>query len=119
MSPSVSQPSSPLAPTTLIVPGADAPAPAPSGPGVPIAWILLGVVLTVGLWAGLNGRRRRRIDPCELAFQRVARRQGWSRSQVRALRKAAYALGLTTPIGLALSPTLTARVFNERPPRRG
>jgi len=76
------------------------------------------VVLAAGLWAGLNGRRRRRIEPCELAFQRVARTQGWSRSQVRALRKAAGALGLNTPVGLALSPTLTARVLAERASRR-
>lgn len=118
MNPPVSQPSPLSGPTTLIVPGAEAPAPSSGGLGVPIVWILLGVVLIAGVWAGLNGRRRRRIDPCELAFQRVAQSQGWSRSQVRALRKAAGALGLTTPIGLALSPTLTARVLAERPSRR-
>lgn len=122
--------------TTLVIPGqAGAPDPGvidgPLGgalsqvfadPGTAAAWLLpvvVGLVVAMGLWAATNGRRRRRVDPRELAFRRVAHAQGWSRSQVRAIRRAAAAQGLASPVGLALSPALTGRVLagSARAPR--
>jgi|GEM_PF-5096015 len=120
-------------PTTLVIPGGptpDATGPAAGPPGgrfdslVPdalsgvagdagaaLVWALPIAVVLLGLWVATNGRRRRRIDPRELAFRRVAQAQGWSRAQVRALRRAASAAGLGSPVGLALSPSLTAGVL--------
>lgn len=95
----------------LVVPGRTDPAAAPTGLGVPALWALLPVVLIAGAWAGLNGRRRRRTDPRELAFRRLVHARGWSRSQVRVLRRAAAGLGLDSPVGLALSQSLTATVL--------
>jgi hypothetical protein len=104
-------------PTVLIVPGEPAAGPASVGVGGVALWALLAVMMVAGVWAGLNGRRRRRTDPRELAFRRLAAAQGWSRSQVRSLRRAAGALGLESPVALALSPTLTAGALGEN--RRG
>jgi hypothetical protein len=103
-------------PTVLIVPGQPATDPAPLGVGAAVLWTLLAAVVVAGVWAGLNGRRRRRTDPRELAFRRLAAAQGWSRSQVRSLRRAAGGLGLESPVALALSPTLTSHALSE--PRR-
>lgn len=101
-------------PTVLIVPGE--PAADPASPGIVgvTLWVLLAVVVLAGVWAGMNGRRRRRTDPRELAFRRLAAAQGWSRPQVRSLRRTAGALGLDSPVALALSPTLTAGAIGER-----
>ncbi|MCC5823018.1 MAG: hypothetical protein LAT64_07320 [Phycisphaerales bacterium] len=99
--------------TTLIVPGRTEPeAAAESGmTGAAISWGLAVLIVGLGLWAGLNGRRRRRTDPRELAFRRLAHASGWNRSQVRALRREAGARGLGSPVGLALSPSLTEAAF--------
>jgi hypothetical protein len=102
--------------TVLIVPGQSATDPAPLGVGPAVAWTLLSLVVIAAVWTGLNGRRRRRTDPRELAFRRLAAAQGWSRSQVRSLRRAAGGLGLESPVAIALSPTLTAHALAE--PRR-
>ncbi len=102
-------------PTVLIVPGqaAPQPGPPPGGPAATLAWVALTVLVVASVWAGLNGRRRRRTDPRELAFRRLASSQGWSRSQVRSLRRAAAGLGLESPVGLAVSPSLAGRVLAE------
>lgn len=107
--------------TTLVVPGRAEPAPETVAGGVwPIAWVVLVcVVLALGLWAAANGRRRRRTDPRELAFRRIAHAQGWSRSQVKALRRAASARGMASPVGLAASPTLARAVFERQGGGRG
>ena len=101
-------------PTVLVVPGQPATDPAPLGVGPALLWTLLAAVVGAGVWAGLNGRRRRRTDPRVLAFRRLAAAQGWSRSQVRSLRRAAGGLGLESPVALALSPRLTARALGDR-----
>ena len=107
--------------TTLIVPGRAEPAPEPVTGGIgPVVWaVLVCVVLALGLWAGTNGRRRRRTDPRELAFRRIAHAQGWSRAQIKALRREASAMGLGSPVGLAASPTLAGTVFERRAAGRG
>ena len=103
-------------PTVLIVPGQPASDPATWAIGPAVLWTLLAAVLIAAVWAGLNGRRRRRTDPRELAFRRLAAAQGWSRSQARSVRRAAMGLGLESPVAIALSPTLTAHALAE--PRR-
>ncbi len=100
-------------PTTLVIPGAE-PAPIQPGLSLPLPTIIGTVVVGAAAWAVLAGRRRGKVDPRELAFRRIARAQGWSRGQVRALRRAAAGLGLGSPVGLALSPTLTARVLGGK-----
>ncbi len=105
--------------TTLIVPGeTPAPAPAPSGGFGAGWWALLGVVVLLGVWGAWANRRRRRLDPRESAFRRLAQAQGWNRATVRALRRAAMAQSLESPVGIALSPTLTARAVAEHDRRR-
>lgn len=103
-------------PTVLIVPGQPATDTALSTFGPALLWTLLAVLVIAAVWAGLNGRRQRRTDPRELAFRRLAAAQGWSRSQVRSLRRAAVGLGLESPVAIALSPVLTAHALGE--PRR-
>lgn len=103
--------------SVLVVPGQADLMAAPSGIGVSVLWAVLPVILIAGAWAGLNGRRRRRTDPRELAFRRLIHAQGWSRAQVRSLRRAAIGLGLDSPVSIALSPSLTAAVLMES--RRG
>lgn len=124
-------------PTTLVIPGGPAAKDAAgtlidpaaqdlfarlvADAGTLLIWAAPVAVVLAGLWVATNGRRRRRIDPRELAFRRVARAQGWSRTQVRALRRAASSSGLASPVGLALSPSLTASVLaggGARPGRR-
>lgn len=105
--------------TTLIVPG-ETPAlePTPSG-GIGSAWwALLGVVVLAVVWAAWANRRRRRLDPRESAFRRIAQAQGWNRATVRALRRAAFAQGLESPVGIALSPALTERAVAAHDRRR-
>lgn len=106
-------------PTILIDPGAPAPAPETGGPLTgTIGWAVLGVLLALGVWGALHGRRRRRIDPRESAFRRIAAAQGWTRAHVKALRREAAVRGLASPVGLALSPTLTARALEQGKARR-
>lgn len=100
-------------PTTLMIPGQDAPRP-DSAPLIPGGWtlpVMLTLVIAPALAARAVSRRRRRTDPRELAFQRLTRAMGWSRAQVRALRRAGEAMGLASPVGVAMSPMLTARAF--------
>jgi hypothetical protein len=106
--------------TTLVVPGR------PTDPSPPAGfqggWLLpalAALVVCGGVWTAMSGRRRRRVDPRELAFRRIAHAQGWSRAQVRALRRAAATRGLGSPVGLALSPTLTAQAVLEHGTRPG
>lgn len=100
-------------PSTLLVPGQDAPGAADT-PLIPGGWTL-PVVLALAVGAALVARavvrRRRHADPRELAFQRLVTAQGWSRAQVRTLRRAGEAMGLASPVGIALSPMLAARAF--------
>jgi hypothetical protein len=83
-------------------------------PLIPGGWTLplvLASAFILAVIARAALRRRRRIDPRELAFQRLIRTRGWSRDQVRALRHAGEAMGLASPVGIALSPMLTVKAF--------
>lgn len=101
--------------TTLIVPGqTDRESAQPASPLLTVAsWGVPLAVVCVGAFYAMRGRRSRGTDPRELAFRRIAQGCGMSRGQVRALRRAAAARGLASPVGLALSPSLTARALRE------
>lgn len=104
--------------SVLVVPGEPSPTPPANGhwPSLPLA-VIAG--LGVGaVWWVCRGRRRRAVDPRELVFRRIVHTCGFSRSQVRALRRAAAAQRLASPVGIALSPTLTARAMAEHGPGR-
>jgi len=59
-------------------------------------------------------RRKRRLDPRELAFRTIAHERGYSRSQISTLRKHAMGAGMASPVGIVMSDELSARVLQSQ-----
>lgn len=90
-----------------------------SGPAFvePIFWGLGVAVACIALWSVMRGHRRRKIDPAELAFRRIAHGVGLSRTEIRTLRHTASRQGLSSPVGIALSPAMTQAAIAARSER--
>lgn len=99
--------------SVIVVPGM----PAPVSEGLPgwatefVPFVLAGLALAA-VWVLWFGRRRRLVDPRELAFRRLT--SGLGRREVRALRREAAARGLPSPVGLALSPALIEQAVRRQ-----
>ncbi|GEM_PF-4009787 len=112
-------PSNNPGPTYLAIPGAPAPRQPPATPADGAGW-LIACVLCLGLvivWLG--NTRRRSLEPAERAFRRIARERGLARPQIRALRREAAALGLDSPVGLAIGVDPHAERPASRAGKRG
>jgi len=58
-------------------------------------------------------RRRRRVDPRELAFRKMSHKLGLSRRQINAIRQRAIMMGLSSPIGILVSEDLTLTAIED------
>jgi membrane protein implicated in regulation of membrane protease activity len=101
----------------IVVPGM----PATVSEGLPAWAIEVAPVVLAGLgivaaWVLWSGRRRRLVDPRELAFRRLT--SGLGRREVRALRREAAARGLPSPVGLAMSPALIEQAVRRQTPAK-
>tara|TARA_R110002072_G_scaffold42064_22_gene119270 strand:- start:171293 stop:171622 length:330 start_codon:yes stop_codon:yes gene_type:complete len=103
-------------PTKLVNPLSDA---ASSDPGwlaevarSPVLMLLVtgGLLVIYGLFVF---RRKRRLDPRELAFRTIAHQRGYSRKQISTLRKHAMGAGMASPVGIVMSDELSARVLQS------
>ncbi len=102
-------------PTILITPTSADPG---SGGGV-LAWamgsvmIWVLVVMVIGVVLALAHRRRRRVDPRELAFRSITRQLGLSRGQIDKVRKHAATMGFASPVGVVMSRELMAKALED------
>jgi hypothetical protein len=78
--------------------------PEPSGGPNPALWIALAGAAALALPLALHIRRRR-SDPAESAFRKLARAAGFGRTGREALRRMAGAAGIDSPVALLLSPS--------------
>lgn len=81
--------------------------------GVPPIVLIVGGVILISLYFVFIHRQRRRLDPRELAFRTITRKLGLTRPQITTIRKHAMGVGLASPIGIVMSPELTARVLQD------
>lgn len=98
-------------PTTLLLNDPET-GPMHSQPSVlPLGFVVSGVVLMLIAGVVLSRRRARRMDPRELAFRTIVQKLGYSRSQIKAIRQAALGQGMSSPVGIVMSPSLCERAM--------
>ncbi len=91
----------------VVFPASPAPVAQDSG-NFPIGLFGLGLVLIVVAGVVFSHRRARRMDPRELAFRKIVHKLGYSRSQIKKLRQSSIKAGLSSPVGLVMSPSICA-----------
>ncbi len=74
-------------------------------------WVV--VVMMIGIVLTLAHRRRRRVDPRELAFRSITRQLGLSRGQIDKVRKHATAMGFASPVGIVMNHELLAKALED------
>jgi|GEM_PF-5013607 len=57
-------------------------------------------------------RKKHGVDQRELAFRSICRRLGLSRNEITTIRNHASAMGMTTPVGIVMSPELMNQVLD-------
>ena len=77
----------------------------------PMFFAMIGIIL-ICMPLVYVVRQRQRIDPRELAFRTMARKMGYTHTQISAIRKHASVMGLGSPIGVVMSHELTAQAFD-------
>ncbi len=102
----------------VIMPSQPNTVPVSSAGKVPLGIAGAGVVLIVVAAVVFSRRRTRRMDPRELAFRTIVRKLGYNRQQIKALRQTAMKSAMTSPVGLAMSPSLSAQIIqSDRQPQ--
>ena len=99
-------------PTTLFSPTA------PTGTTAQVFGIspTMLIVLALGLvciYLALIHRRRRKLEPQELAFRSLSRRMGFSHAEANTIRKYAMKMGMGSPVGIIMNPEITAKALNN------
>jgi len=101
----------PSSPTTLITPSPAQTTPTQGfliSPALSISF----VVVAATFLAVLAYRRRQHQDPCELAFRTLSRKLGLTSNQITQIRSCATSMGLSTPLGIIVSPELCSRALD-------
>ena len=96
-------------PTTLIVPTEQPDASGPMQGFSTILGIGTGMVMICVMVALVH--RRRQVDRGEQAFRHLSRTLGLTHHQIRQIRQYAAGRGLSSPVGIVLSPALTAQAL--------
>lgn len=78
----------------------------------PMILIACGLLL-IGMYLAFVHRQRRRVDPRELAFRSISHKLGLSRTQISMIRRLSVSMGLSSPVGIVMSPELIARALQE------
>jgi hypothetical protein len=102
-----------LSPSTLINPQAAGDLASNATSGTPIWLLVLGALLFIVAAYAFSRRRVRSMDPRELAFRKITHKLGYSRTEIKLIRKSAMKSGLTSPVGVVMSPSMIDRVMKH------
>ncbi len=100
------------APTTLVKP-VIVESTTPDSLAISPTLIAIGALLFVCIYLIVGQSRRRKLDPRELAFRTLSSKLGFSRGEISTIRKYAMSIGMSSPVGIIMSPELTAQALNR------
>jgi hypothetical protein len=108
--------STPLdSPTTLVIPQTAADLVGNVPGGAPLWMFVVGTLLIIIAALAFSTSRTRRMDPRELAFRKITHKMGYSRNDIKLIRKTALKSGLTSPVGVVMSPTMCDKILKRQP----
>ncbi|MDF1809935.1 MAG: hypothetical protein P1U42_09595 [Phycisphaerales bacterium] len=99
-------------PTQLIIPHSEMIGSSTSALSFTSALLIIAGLIVLGVCVWYVYRRKHGVDQGELAFRSISRRIGLTRSEINIIRNHANLMGMTTPVGIVMSPDLMNQVLD-------